>query len=106
MQGVPSMRKRKGRVVTQEKEVAFYYPGPVWHSGEWVKNLILFFDGIALLIPEYIRHKPEIVDPAIAAGLRNEGLLHILEPEKIVDKGATKKLADAMSEVIASGMLD
>ena len=100
------MQRRKGRLVAQEKELAFYYPGPVWHSGEWVKNLILFFDGIALLVPEYIKDKPDIVDPAIAAGLRNEGLLYILEPEKIVDKAATKKLADAMSEVIASGMLD
>ena len=100
------MRKRKGRVVAQERELAFYYPGPVWHSGEWVKNLILFFDGTALLVPEYIKDKPDLVDPVITAGLRKEGLLHILEPEKIVDKAATKKLAEAISEVIASGMLD
>jgi hypothetical protein len=100
------MRKQKGRVIAQGKELAFYYPGPVWRSGEWVKSLILFFDGIALLVPEYIKDKPDVVDPAIAAGLRKEGLLYILEPEKIVDKAATKKLADAMSEVIASGMLD
>ncbi len=100
------MPKQKRRVVVEDKELAFYYPGPVWHSGDWIKNLILFFDGIALLVPEYIHDKPDVVDPAIAAGLRNEGLLHILKPEEIVDTGATKKLADAMSGVIASGMLD
>ena len=100
------MPKTKGRKAAQVKELAFYYPGPVWHSGDWIKNLILFFDGIALLVPDYIKDKPHIVDPSIAAGLENEGLLHILEPEKIVDKAATKKLADAMSQVIASGMLD
>jgi hypothetical protein len=100
------MPKQKRHLAGKDKELAFYYPGPVWYSGDWIKNLILFFDGIALLVPEYIKDKPDIVDPAIAAGLRNEGLLHILEPEKIVDKAATKKLADAMSEVIASGMLN
>jgi hypothetical protein len=100
------MPAQKKSGVAKDKELAFYYPGPVWHSGDWIKNLILFFDGIALLVPDYIKDKPDMVDPAIAAGLRNEGLLHILEPEKIVDSAATKKLADAMSEVIASGMLD
>jgi hypothetical protein len=100
------MPKQKRQVVAKSRELAFYYPGPVWHSGDWIKNLILFFDGIALLVPDYIKDKPDMVDPAIAAGLRNEGLLHILEPEKIVDKTATKKLAAAMSEVIASGMLN
>jgi hypothetical protein len=100
------MRKPKRSLVDEKKELAFYYPGPVWRSGDWIKTLILFFDGIALLVPHYIKDKPDVVDPAIAAGLRKEGLLHILEPEKIVDKAATKKLADAMSEVIASGMLD
>jgi len=100
------MPKQKRSVVAEKKELAFYYPGPVWHSGNWIKTLILFFDGIALLVPNYIKDKPDVVDPAIAAGLRKEGLLHILEPEKIVDKAATKKLADAMSAVIASGILD
>jgi hypothetical protein len=87
-------------------ELAFYYPGPVWQIGNWVKNLILFFDGIALLIPDYIRDKPHIVDPAIAAGLDNAGLLHILEPEKIIDKSATEKLAAAITQAIESGAFD
>jgi hypothetical protein len=100
----PTLRKRK--VSDGEQEFAFYYPGPVWNSGDWIKNLILFFDGVALLVPNYIKDKPDIVDPAIAAGLRQEGLLHILEPERIVDKAATQKLATGMSEIIGSGMLD
>jgi hypothetical protein len=90
----------------KQKEVAFYYPGPVWNAGEWVKNLILFFDGIALLVPEYMTGKPFTADPAIAEGLQREGLLHILEPEKLVDKAATKKLATALTEVIRSGAFD
>src|SRR5437867_2503385 len=31
------------------KDVAFYYPGPFWYSAGWIKNLLLFFDGLALL---------------------------------------------------------
>jgi hypothetical protein len=33
-------------------------------------------------------------------------LLQVFEPETFVDKEASEKLADAMSEVIASGALD
>ncbi|MGH9737245.1 MAG: hypothetical protein ACRD4X_01485 [Candidatus Acidiferrales bacterium] len=91
---------------SSHREVAFYYPGPVWSNGDWIKNLILFFDGVALLVPNYIRDKPHVVDPAIAAGLENAGLLHILEPEKIIDKESTEKLANAITQAIASGAFD
>jgi len=100
------MAKKIQKHSNSQKELAFYYPGPVWQSGDWIKNLILFFDGIALLVPNYIKDKPDVVDPAIAAGLRKENLLYVLEPEKIVGKAATEKLAAAMSETIASGVLD
>jgi hypothetical protein len=26
---------------TVSKEIAYYYPNPMWDSGDWVKNLIL-----------------------------------------------------------------
>ena len=32
-------------------DFAFYYPGQHWHDVDWIKNLICFFDGIAMLIP-------------------------------------------------------
>lgn len=87
-------------------EIAFYYPNPMWLSGDWVKSLILFFDGIGLLVPSYMKDRPELVDPAIVAGLKEHGLLHVLEPETLVDKGATEKLATAMTDIITSGALD
>jgi hypothetical protein len=65
--------------------MVFYYPGPMWSSGDQVKNLILFFDGIALLVPNYIREKPFLQDPALATGLAEHGLLEILEPEDLID---------------------
>ena len=92
---------------TQEpRELAFYYPNFMWTYGEWIKNLVLFFDGIALLVPEYIKERPESLDRPIVVGLKDEGLLEIIEPEKAVDRSATEKLAEAMTDIIASGMLD
>ena len=77
-------------------EVAFYYPGWIWQSDHAIKNLLLFFDGIALLVPEYMKERPGAIVPEIADPLLDEGLLHILEPEKVVDKPATEKLAGAL----------
>jgi hypothetical protein len=87
-------------------EVAFYYPNPVWRHGDWIKNLILFFDGVALLVPDYMAEKPERVDPAIVVGLRQKGLLHIITPETAVDQSAAEKLAGVMSDMITSGLFD
>ncbi len=88
------------------KEIAYYYPNPMWQHGDWVKSLIVFFDGIALLVPEYMKDKPELVDPAIVAGLNEHHLLHILQPEQVVDAEATAQLATALTDIIVSGVLD
>jgi hypothetical protein len=88
------------------RELAFYYPNPMWSYGNWIKNLVLFFDGIALLVPDYMKDRPEELDRPIVVGLREKGLLEIIEPEKAVDKSATEKLATAMTDIITSGVLD
>jgi hypothetical protein len=90
----------------EQKELAFYYPNPMWHHGDWIKNLVLFFDGIALLVPNYMKERPEEIDAPIVVGLREHGLLEIIEPETAVDKAATEKLAMAMTDIITSGALD
>lgn len=87
-------------------EYAFYYPNPVWADSAWVKNLILFFDGVALLVPDYMRERPFYSDPAIAAGLEERGLLKILEPETFIDTQSAEELAATMTDIIASGALD
>lgn len=87
-------------------EIGFYYPNQFWYSGDWIKNLILFFDGVGLLVPDYMQDRLEQSDPAIVGGLRDHGLLHVLEPETVVDKDAAEQLAAAMAEVISSGALD
>jgi hypothetical protein len=38
-------------------EVGFYYHNQFWYRGDWIKNLILFFDGVRLLVPNYMRDR-------------------------------------------------
>src|ERR1700733_14799105 len=87
------------------KELAFYYPNPMWYRGDWVKNLILFFDGIALLVPKYMKARLDELDPAIVSGLKQHGLLHIGQPEKAVAKAAQGTIARALTQIISSGAL-
>jgi len=91
-------------------EVAYYYSEPVWKIGDdegnWIKNLILFFDGVALLVPTYIRDKPFERDPAIAGGLAARGLLKILEPETFIDTDAVTSLADRLMPLLEEGQFN
>ena len=89
-----------------KRELAFYYPNPMWTYGDWIKNLVLFFDGIALLVPDYMKERPEEIDRSIVVGLQEQGLLEIIEPERAVDKPATETLAMTMTDIITSGVLD
>ncbi len=97
---------RRVRLPSVPKEIAYYYPNPMWSRGDWIKNLILFFDGVALLVPHYMKEMPRFRDPAIVAGLQQHGLLHIIEPEAAVDEAAADALADAMDEIIRAGGLN
>ena len=80
-------------------DVAFYYPGPYWLNVDWVKNLICFFDGIAMLIPEYMEDSLRFDDAPIISGLKSHHLFHVIRPEDVVDAKATQ----ALIEIITSG---
>ena len=87
-------------------EIAFYYPGQYLSDPDWAKNLILFFDGIGMLIPNYMKDHYSRDDYAIITGLKEHGLFHVIEPKIAVDKDATLNLASIMTNIIASGALD
>jgi hypothetical protein len=53
-----------------------------------------------------MRGKLEHSDPATAIPLLERGLLHVFEPEALVDKRATKQLGNTMVSIIDSGALD
>jgi hypothetical protein len=88
------------------RTLAFYYPGPIWRRPDQIKNLVLFFDGIALLVPEYMADRIETIDPPLVTGLREHGLLDVLHPEVMVDSPATEALATQLTDIIATGQLD
>ena len=103
---VKSILPVPGMTTTETRELAFYYPNPMWTNEDWVKSLVLFFDGIALLVPDYMKERPEEIDRPIVVGMKDQGLLEIIEPERAVDESATEKLATAMTDIITSGVLD
>jgi hypothetical protein len=88
------------------QEIAFYYPGHLWGEPEWIKSLLLFFDGIGLLVPEYKQHEPETIDPILAGPLREKKLLHYLIADKVVDREATRALTKQMGDLLAAGAFD
>lgn len=90
----------------QKQDIAFYYPGHLWYDVDQVKNMLLFFDGVGLLIPEYKKGEPEYQDPVLAQPLRERGLLHYLVADEVVDFERTQQLVDAMAGVISSGALE
>ena len=87
-------------------EIAFYYPNPYWRDADWAKNLILFFDGIGMLIPNYMPDSSRFDDMAVIAGLKEHNLFHVFQPETFLDTDSAMRLTNAMTEIISSGVMD
>lgn len=89
-------------------EIAYYYPEPYWLAGEggWVKSLLLFFDEIAILLPQYMRGRHVIADPTLAGPIEALGLLRVIEPETFVDEPAAAQLAEVIDALVEGGAFD
>ena len=61
-------------------DFGFHYPGQYWGNPDWIKNLVLFFDGIAKLIPEYMADHGSFDDYPIVSALKEHGLFNIVRP--------------------------
>jgi hypothetical protein len=85
-----------------------FFQEPYWHGpqGDFIKSLLLFFDGIALLTPDYMRDRPFEADPALAEPLADRGLLHILSPEELVNEEVAGSLADLFEGLLAGDALE
>lgn len=85
-----------------------FFQEPYWRTrdSDLVKSLLLFFDGVALLTPDYMRDRPFEMDPSLAEPLADQGLLHILSPEQLVDEQIAVSLADLFEGLLTSGSLD
>ena len=90
------------------KETAYYYPAPYWLSdeGDWIKSLLLFFDEVAILLPDYMRGRQRAADPSLAGPLEEQGLLRILEPKEWIDTEVAEKLAEVMVDLLVGGVFD
>jgi hypothetical protein len=89
------------------REVAYLHE-PYWHPGrgDWIKSLLLFFDGVAVLVPDYMHERPLLTDPTLAQPLAERGLLHRLSPEKLVDQAAAETLTDLLDKLLNDGAFD
>ena len=94
--------------MNERPDVAYYYPAPYWGLDEvsWVKSLLLFFDKVSILLPEYMYGRQYVADPVLAEPLEDRGLLEVLEPKTWIDEEMTKSLAEAMSGLLANGVFD
>lgn len=92
--------------MNMKRDFAFYYPGQYWRDPDWIKNLILFFDGIAMVIPEYMSDHGSFENYPIVTSLRERDMFHVVRPEEAVGPKETEILAEALVDLIASGRLD
>ena len=89
-------------------DTAYYCPAPFWTLREsgWIKSLLLFFDHIATLLPDYMYGRHVAGDPLLTAPLEERGLLRVLEPKDWVDQETAARLADIIVEMLTNGTFD
>jgi len=89
------------------REVAYHHE-PYWgpDQGDWIKSLLLFFDGVAVLVPDYMRDRPLFADPSLAQPLADQGLLHRLSPETLVDQTTAEALTELLDSLLTTGAFD
>lgn len=102
------MRLSSSDVSDEMFELAYYYPEPYWSTREIdpIKNLLLFFDGVTILLPRYMRGRETAADPVLAGPMLERGLLRILEPETFVDQQVTELLISAVTDLVTGGAFD
>ena len=89
-------------------DTAYYYPAPYWRSAEsgWIKSLLLFFDEVAVLLPDYMYGRHRDADFTLVEPLEERGLLQVLEPKEWVDQEATESLAEIVVGLLRNGAFD
>jgi len=86
-------------------KVAFYHPWPPVDSrplSSWLKSMLLFFDGVAVLVARNDRKilvggQEETIYPLMEAGL-----LHILDPDDVIDHEVATALTEFVLEIATS----
>ena len=56
-------------------EIGFYYPDQFWYSGDRIKNLILFFDGVGLPVKRWLLPASTSLHSHLRSALKDQALL-------------------------------
>jgi hypothetical protein len=86
-------------------DLAYYYPETYWVdalTSEWVKGLLLFFDGIATLVPTRFQNRAIEADPTLVQPLVELGLLRMIEPTDIIDSDSASLMIDRLLDYVKS----
>lgn len=94
--------------MSRRPDVAYYYPAPFWRLREssWVKSLLLFFDHVAILLPNYMYGRHRASDITLVDPLEERGLLKVLEPTDWIDDEMANKLAEIVLSLLKGGAFD
>jgi hypothetical protein len=89
-------------------EIGYIYPAPYWtlREHDWVKSLLLFFDHVAILQPDYMYGRHYRADPTLVGPLKERGLLRTLEPGTWIDAEARIELTNTISHLLNSDAFD
>jgi hypothetical protein len=90
------------------KDFIYYYADWIWPSkaSDWMKTLLLFFDGVALALPSDIATRVVEEDPVLAQPLMDRGLLINLAPESYLDQPSAELLVHTLLELLDYGDFD
>ncbi|MCC6425616.1 MAG: hypothetical protein IT435_02225 [Phycisphaerales bacterium] len=82
---------------------AYYTDGIAWGRFNWPKSMLLFFEKVAVLVPDAEQDSFERSDEAVIAGLREHDVLRVLRPTDLVDSNASnriiKQVRDAANKI-------
>ena len=94
--------------MTRSPDVGYCYPAPFWSQRDsgWVKSLLLFFDRLSILLPDYMYGRHQLADPTLVIPLEERGLLQVIDPNDWVDEEMTEQLAEIVVELLTERAFD
>lgn len=84
-------------------QLAYFFPD-YSPSRSYILNSLLFFDGIAILVPR--QRQPDLFGPfSMLEELADLGVLRIIDPGQVVDRQVTQELALAVKRALSEDLL-
>lgn len=83
-------------------EFAYYYTDWIWPRGstDFIKSMLLFFDGMALSLSSDRAEQAIGQDPVLAIPLAEQGLLVNIPPDSALDFNSAELLASTLQEIV------